>query len=272
MRPGTFMLLILGAALSWTANAVDASATPTANTALATPAFDPSAKYRAVHIDTLDPHLQHVFEDARLQWLKVLAAHHTSDGRGFFLQRDGSTLITLHSFNSFTEYDALRAFRATVGERIGPEGEKAGQQYDLGDVAITSPHNSEVWLRNEDFDYRAPGQTLNEYTAGYMRMVVEQVRSDDYDSAWKEISAALAIAKYPISRIGFMSMLGSGRQIGLWLASDRTAFRNAGSPEDAVAKVLGQAKSDALFIRLKEASSDVEVSELVPRPELKSPE
>jgi hypothetical protein len=267
-----FSVLLLGQIFSLIALATTPSVDANTNTSPTTPAFDASAKYRAVHIDTLDPHLQHVFEDARLQWLKVLAAHHTTDGRGFFLQRDGSTLITLHSFNSFTEYDALRAFRATVGERIGPDGEKAGQQYDLGDIAITSPHNSEVWMRNEDFDYHAPAPALNEYSAGYMWMVVEQVHSDDYAAAWKEISAALTTAKYPISRIGFFSMLGSGRQIALWLASDREAFRSAGSPEAAVAKVLGQAKADALYLRLKDATSDVVVSELVPRPELRSPE
>jgi hypothetical protein len=264
-------VLILAPAFSLTAFATGTGVEATTNASLTTPAFDASAKYRAVHIDTLDPHLQHVFEDARLQWLKVLAAHHTTDGRGFFLQRDGSTLITLHSFNSFTEYDALRAFRAAVGDRIGSEGEKAGQQYDLGDVAITAPHNSEVWMRNEDFDYHAPGPALNEYNAGYMRMVVEQVHSDDYATAWKEISTALTTAKYPIGRIGFFSMLGSGRQIGLWLAPDRETFRNAGPPEAAVAKVLGQTKADTLFLKLKEASSDVVVSELVPRPELRSP-
>ena len=110
--------------------------------------------------------------------VNVLAAHHTTDGCGFFLQRDGSTLLTLRSFNSFTEYDALRTFRADVGTRIGPEGEKAGQQYDQGDVAITYPHNSEVWSRNEAFDYHAPGPVLNEYTAAFMQMVLEQISSD----------------------------------------------------------------------------------------------
>ena len=254
------------------ANAADVDAVPVASAGLTTPAFDASAKYRAVHIDTLDPHLQHVFEDARTQWLKVLVDHHTTDGRGFFLQRDGNTLLTLRSFNSFTEYDALRAFRAAVAERIGAGGEKAGRQYDLGDVAITSPHNSEVWSRSEESDYRAQGPALDEYTAGYMQMVVEQVRSDDYDAAWKEIRAALDQAKYPLSRIGFFSMIGSGRHISLWLAADRAAFRNAGTPEEAVARVLGADKASALFKRMGLASSDKQVSELVPRPELKSPE
>lgn len=263
------LLMVFCVALPLTALATD---TDTPAPAPTTPAFDASAKFRAVHIDTLDPHLQHVFEDARLQWLKVLAAHHTTDGRGFFLQRDGHTLITLHSFNSFTEFDALRAFRAGVGDRIGPEGDAAGKQYDMGDVAITSPHNSEVWSREEDFDYHAPGTPLNEYTAGYMQMVVAQVHSDDYAAAWKDISAALTAAKYPIGRITFFSMLGSGRQIALWLAPDQETFRKAGTPEAAVARVLGADKAKALFARLAAGSSHVEVSELVPRPELKSPE
>lgn len=264
------LLLLLGPTL--TAYAADTGAIVTASAKLTTSPYDASAKFRAVHIDTLDPHLQHVFEDARAQWLKVLAAHNTTDGRGFFLQRDGNTLLTLRSFNSFTEYDALRAFRAAVGTRIGPEGEKAGQQYDQGDVAITYPHNSEVWSRNEAFDYRAPGAALNEYTAGFIQMVTEQVRSDDYEAAWEVIRAALTTAKFPLSRIGFFSTLGSGKQITLWLAPDLATFRSAHSPEEAAARVLGKTKAHALFDRLRNSSSHVEVSELVPRPELKSPE
>jgi hypothetical protein len=266
------LLVLFACVSSVTVRAAAADSATAANTGLTTSAYDASAKFRAVHVDTLDPHLQHVFEDARTHWLKVLVAHHTTDGRGFFLQRDGSTLLTLRSFNSFTEYDALRAFRADVGKRIGPEGENAGQQYDRGDVAITSPHNSEVWSRNEVFDYHAAGPALNEYTAGFMQMTVEQQRSDDYEAAWKEICAALSTAKYPLSRIGFFSMLGSGRQISLWLARDRAAFRSAGSPEEAVARVLGATRASALFGRLKSASSGTQISELVPRPELKSPE
>ncbi|MDR3385629.1 MAG: hypothetical protein P4L92_01145 [Rudaea sp.] len=266
------LLLCLSPTLFPTAYAADTSAIAEAGVKLTTSPYDASAKFRAVHIDTLDPHLQHVFEAARIEWLKVLATHNTTDGRGFFFQRDRSTLLTLRSFNSFTEYDALRAFRASVGTRIGPEGEKAGQQYDQGDVAITFPHNSEVWSRNEAFDYHAPGPALNEYTAGFMQMVLEHVRSDDYEAAWKEMRAALTTVKYPISRIGFFSMLGSGKQISVWLAPDRATFLGAGSPEEAVAKVLGKAKAHALLNRLKEAGSHVEISELVPRPELKSPE
>jgi hypothetical protein len=264
------LLLLLSPGLTLYAAGTDIIASASAK--LTTSPYDALAKFRAVHIDTFDPHLQHVFEDARVQWLKVLAAHHTTDGRGFFLQRDGSTLLTLRSFNSFTEYDALRAFRADVGTRMGPEGEKAGQQYDQGDAAITYPHNSEVWSRNEAFDYQAPGPALNEYTAGFTQMVLAQVRSDDYEAAWKEIRAALTTAKYPLSRIGFFSTLGSGKQISLWLAPDRATFSSAGSPEEAVAKVLGKVKASALFNRLRSASSHAEVSELIPRPELKSPE
>jgi len=264
------LLLLLSPIL--TAYAADTGPIAAASGTLTTSPYDASAKFRAVHIDTLDPHLQHVFEDARARWLKVLAAHHTTDGRGFFLQRDGSTLLTLRSFNSFTEYDALRAFRADVGTRIGPEGEKAGQQYDQGDVAITYPHNSEVWSRNEAFDYHAQGLALNEYTAGFMHMVIEQVGSDDYEAAWKEIQAALTTARYPLSRIGFFSALGSGKQISLWLAPDRATFDKAGSPEQATANVLGKAKASALFDRIRLASSHAEASELIPRPEFKSPE
>lgn len=239
--------------------------------ALTTPAYDASAKFRAVHIDTLDPKLQKVFEDARVEWLKVLALHHTTDGRGFFLQRAGSTFITLRSFNSFGEYEALRDLRSSVAERIGPDGEKAGERYDTGDVALLAPHNSEVWSRLEAFDYRGPGPQLSEYSAGFMQMVVEQVTSNEYEEAWKEIRPALTAAKYPLGRATFFSSLGSGKHITLWLAETRDAFRNAGSPEQAIAKSLGAAKAAALFARLRTACSEVRVDEVVPRPDFASP-
>jgi hypothetical protein len=240
--------------------------------ALSTPAYDGSARLRAVHIDTLDPRLEGVFEDARRGWLKVLASHHTTDGRGFFLQRAGNTFLTLRSFSSFSEFDALRAFRASVAERIGPEGEKAGQQYDRGDVALLAPHNSEVWTRLEDLDYRPPGPELNEYTAGYMQMVEEQVNSEHYEEAWKQLQAALTAAKYPIGRRAFFSSLGSGKYVSFWLATSREAFLRAGTPEQAAARSLGAEKAAALFGALRAACSEVSVREVLPRPELASPE
>jgi hypothetical protein len=239
--------------------------------ALTTPAYDASATFRAVHIDTLDPRLEGIFEDARRGWLRVLAAHHTTDGRGFFLQRSGNTFLTLRSFTSFAEYDALRAFRAGVAERIGPDGEKAGQQYDRGDMALVAPHNSEVWTRLESFDYHGPGPELSEYTAGYLQMVVEQVSSDAYAEAWQQIRLALAAANYPVSRKTFFSSLGSGKYVTFWLAPSREVFRSAGSPEQAVAKSLGVDKAAALFAAQRTACSDVSVAEVVPRPELASP-
>ena len=267
LRSGGLLLALCG---FWTA--AEAASPPAPCVALTTPAYDASAKYRAVHVDTLDPKLQHVFVEARLQWLKVLVLHRTTDGRGFFLQRAGNTFLTLRSFNSFAEYDALRAFRSGVAERIGPDGEKAGRAYDGGDVALLFPHNSEVWSHLDSLDYRGQVPPLTEYTAGYMQMVVEQVTSDQYESAWKQIQAALTAARYPVSRTTFFSSLGSGKHISLWLAPSREAFRSAGSPEQAVAKALGPTQAAALFGTLRAACSEVRVDEVVPRPDLASPE
>ena len=114
--------------------------------------------------------LQPVFERARLDWLKVLSAHHTTDGRGFFFQLDQHTLVTLRSFNSFTEYDALRDFRARIDERLG-DGGKARQQYDSADLALRTPHNSEVWSRDTSLDFHGIRNDLNEYTDVYMKMI-----------------------------------------------------------------------------------------------------
>jgi hypothetical protein len=201
----------------------------------------------------------------------VLAAHHTTDGRGFFFQRAGSTFLTLRSFNSFAEYEALREFRATVAARIGPDGEKAGAEYDRGDVALLSPHNSEVWTRLEALDYHGTGPELSEYTAGYLQMVVEQVSSEAYEETWKQIHAALASARYPIGRKTFFSSLGSGKHVTFWLATSQAAFLAAGSPERAAAKSLGNEKAAALFAAVRAARSEVSVSDVMPRPELSSP-
>jgi hypothetical protein len=266
MSRSLMVLLALGL------GAAPGAANPAApSVALTTPPYDPSAKFRAVHIDTLDPRLEGIFEDARRGWLQVLTARHTTDGRGFFLQRSGNTFLTLRSFNSFSEYDTLRDFRASVAERIGPEGEKAAQQYDRGDIALLAPHNSEVWTRLEGFDYHGPGPQLSEYTAGYMQMVVEQVSSDTYEEAWRQIRLALAAAKYPVGRRTFFSSLGSGKHVTFWLAPNRAAFRNAGSPEEAVAKSLGADKAAALFAAQRATCSEVTTTEVVPRPELASP-
>jgi hypothetical protein len=263
--------LRLSLTLCLAARAAVASA-PAPCVALTTPPYDASARFRAVHIDTLDARLEGVFEEARRGWLAVLAAHHTTDGRGFFLERAGNTFLTLRSFNSFCEYDALRAFRASVAERIGPNGQKAGEDYDRGDVALLAPHNSEVWSRLEGDDYQAQGPRLTEYTAGYLQMVVEQVNSDEYEEAWKQVRAALAQAHYPIGRVTFFSSLGSGKHISFWLASSREAFQKAGSPERAVASSLGADKATTLLEKLTAACSEHRVEEVIPRRDLSSPE
>ena len=239
---------------------------------LVTAPSDASAKFRAVHIDTLDPFLQPVFEASRRAWLQVLATHHTTDGRGFFFQMDQHTLVTLRSFNSFSEYDALRAFRSHVEDRLGEGGHAARQAYDSTDVALRTPHNTEVWQREPDGDYRSAGNALNEYTAGYMRAVSFHVDGDDYDAAWQQIDSALHKAGYPISRISFFSAIGSGKQIDLWLAESRDSFKAAGTAYDAVARIVGTGAATALFLRAKSASSDFATYDIEPKPELRSPE
>jgi hypothetical protein len=239
--------------------------------ALATPAYDPQARYRAVHVDTLDPHLRPVFEQARVEWLKVLAAHRTTDGRGAQFLAGGHTIVTLRSFASFTEYDALRAFRAGVNGRLGPGGAAASERYDQGDVALRQPHNSEVWARDEELDYRGSG-ALSEYTAGYMQMTTEHAQSPELRKAWKEIAAALATARYPLGRVGFVSSPGTGQTITLWLAADRAAFEAAGTPFAAVSRVLGPEKAQELFARHKSGSTVLVIQDFVPRPDLRSPE
>jgi len=271
VRVDHFATLILALAVACDP-ALAIAQTPEQSNLLVTAPFDASAKFRAVHIDTLDPFLQPVFEASRRSWLKVLAAHHTTDGRGFFVQMGQHTLMTLRSFNSFTEYDALRAFRAHVEDRLGPGGKAARQAYDSTDVALRTPHNTEVWQREPEGDYHAAGNTLNEYTAGYMLAVSFHVDSNDYDAAWEQIDSALHKASYPISRISFFSTIGSGKQIDFWLAESRSSFKAAGTAYDAVARITGASGATALFLRAKSASSDLTIYDVEPRAELRSPE
>lgn len=236
-----------------------------------TAAYDATAAYRAVHIDTLDALFWPRFEAARVSWVALLKSRDTTDGRGAYYVVDGHSLVSLRSIASYAEYPALQKFRAGVAARLGPTGQDDEARYDAGDVALRTPHASEMWQRDRSFDYLGAAPILDEYSAGYARVVYESVTSSDFERAWADIDQALAKAHYPLTRIGFASVLGSGREISFWLASSRAQFDAAGTPYAAVVSVLGEARTIELFTRVRRSSTDQVVQEWVTRRDLWSP-
>ena len=238
---------------------------------LTTPQYDASATYRAVHIDTLDANFWPRFVETRRLWVQLQRARGTNDGRGAYYEVDHHTLISMRSFASFDEYHSLQAFRARVAERMGPTGRADEAAYDAGDVALRTPHASEVWQRDPSFDFHGVSPSLTEYSFGYAHVTYESVISADFDAAWSEIDQALKAANYPLTRIAFYSVLGTGKEISFWLASTREEFDAAGTPYEAVVRVIGEQKAIALFFRVKKSSIDQTVQEWVARKNLWSP-
>ena len=233
-----------------------------------THAADPEARYRLVHLDTLDAKLQPLFEGARREWVGVLNARGQDDGRGVYFLQDGHTLVSVHAFQTFEELAALRRFQAGINDRLGKDGEALTRRYDAGDVALRSPHRTEIWEHDPDSDYRPSRGALDEFNAGYMLVEEEFVASGDYYQALKEIDAALYQANYPLTRRVFYSSPGTGQQVTFWLAPTRLAFAQAGTPYDAVAKVLGAEKALALFKRFKLTSNTYQAHHWEQRPDL----
>ena len=72
---------------------------------LTTAPQDASARFRAVHVDTLDPKLKHVFEDARRGWLKATEPKRAKGARVYRLTPRGA--------------EVLKRIRRSLGELTG---------------------------------------------------------------------------------------------------------------------------------------------------------
>jgi hypothetical protein len=228
------------------------------------------ARYTA-HFDTLAPGRFEAFAEARLRYVEALRAAGASDGRGRFFAVDGDSFLTLRPFARFAELDQRRGHDLA---RLPPAAQEA---YDRGsDVHLAFPHHSEIWRRDDDLGYRPSRGALEESDAAVIRMEIEEVRADStseaaYDEIWQTTRSALQAADYPLTKIAFPTVFGSGRVISFWLAPSRAALE-AASPIDAVLVArLGGSAADALVKRREAIVLRREVHQLQPRPDLASP-
>jgi hypothetical protein len=90
-------------------------------------------------------------------------------------------------------------------------------------ATLVPPHRNELWSLQAALLYLPPGgPTFATAKAG--RLVEDEVmpeRSDAYEEAVTGESRALADARFPVSRVVYISAYGSGRVITLWLAARR---------------------------------------------------
>jgi serine/threonine protein kinase len=207
--------------------------------------------YLTVHIDTLAPEHRAEFEAARREWVAVLHRAHATDQRGTFYEVADVGFVTMRPFATFADLDARAADRKRALAAVPAE---ALQRYDArSDAALGFPHYSEIWQRDDDLGYAPRAGALDEQAANAIEMIVEDVKADsaserEYDATWREIRAALEAAQYPLTRITYETVYGSGRVVTLWLAPSSAAL-TATSVEAALCAQLGDVRAAALLAR-----------------------
>ncbi len=179
--------------------------------------LDWSAPNLWVHVDNLDAGKAMLFENSRVGWLKALRQGDTllGDGRALFWHaRQSPAGQTFFSFYPFADWPAYEARRQMILRNQATVGKDAVTAYDAGDEALVSPHYSQVWRRAADLDITTPRTgPLTEVTAGCGRLEIHEVditRWDEYESAWRDLTACLQQADYPLACRGFRSSFGRG--------------------------------------------------------------
>jgi hypothetical protein len=230
-------------------------------------------KYRAVHIDTLAPDKFAQFVEARKAWVAEMRRANTSDRRGTFLQVDEQGFYTIRPLGRFGELDGRGE---EIARALAPLHE-AEERYDrASDESLVFPHASEIWRVDPDLGYAPAAGAVNETSAACGRMIVEEPRPDPgsekrYEDAWGETKGALAEARYPLTRLTFRSVFGSGRIVSLWLAPSADVLRDAPSVEAAIARVRGEGKAKEMAAATDAAIVRRETHGVVVRADLSSP-
>jgi len=260
----------LGLALGGCAHHRFTSAVP--SFATSDPALGGVAQYAVVHVDHVSPGARAGFEDARRVWLGVLAAHHTTDGRGLFLQTGDGGFLSMVPLHHLAELDARRALGKAALADIDPADQH--RYDDASDRRLAPPHRSEIWRFDAAESYGATDPMLALSKAAWGKMIVEELdpspAGDDYDRAWAEVREALAAAHYPLVKVAYASAYGTGNLVTFWLSSSQREFLDAPTMEAAVAGVLGRDASDALFARMRKVVTSSESIDVIPRLDLSS--
>jgi hypothetical protein len=93
----------------------------------------------------------------------------------------------------------------------------------------------------------------------------------DRDRYWRAVGEedqALALARYPLTRLAFRTTFGAGHVITLWLAPSQAALDAEPTVEQAVAGVRGPARAAALEAQVAGAIEHRELQPLVVRHDL----
>ena len=238
------------------------------------PTIPARASRFTVHIDTLAPDKAAQFEAARRDWVGVLRAHRATDLRGRFYEVKGIGFLTLRPFANFADLDRRGPERKQALAAVPPDKLAA---YDRdSDSALAYPHASEIWELDEDLAYAPEIGALDLTTAGYMRMIVEEMKPDTaseaaYQAAWTATRQALVAAKYPLTRVTLRSVYGAGRTITCWLARSPDELAAAPAVGTVVVDKLGEAKAAEIDAAMRETVIHADVREVIPRPDLASP-
>jgi hypothetical protein len=178
-------------------------------------------KRRLVHIDHVDPAKASQFEDARRQLLAAYAAQVVHEGTTTLIETkddDGRPeFLSLRPFGAYAEIDKLNDAAAARAAAIGKELDRLDA---MTHATLVPPHASEIWLLRPELSY-VPAGGATEADASAARITVAQVAptsGDEYESAAKEVGAALVKEKSPVTRLAFTSSYGTGDYVTLWLA------------------------------------------------------
>lgn len=235
--------------------------------------LDWSLPMRWVHVDSVRRDKAAIFEAARLRWLKTLR-HDTyllPDGRPLFWHARKGKVQTYFTFYPFARFADLDARRESISKTQESVGQEKVTDYDSGDVALVSPHYTQIWTRSPGYDFVPPDKSdLSELTAMFGRLEVlqEDQQTDRATPLWKEINEALALQKYPLVCRSFFTTYGTGQIVRIWLAPSREIYENAPTMQDAAARQLGKKKATTIFGELNKVLEVRQTFEIERRPDL----
>jgi hypothetical protein len=138
---------------------------------------------------------------------------------------------------------------------------------------LVFPHTSEVWKLDPALTYAPAEGALTEATASCGFVELDDVRptpadGDRYWEARGALNAALAAARYPLTRLAFRTVFGAGHVTTLVLAPSREALDAAPPVKDVIGRVLGEARAAALLDAIDHAAEKRETLPLVVRHDL----
>jgi hypothetical protein len=175
------------------------------------------------------------FESARRELLAAFSAKKVSEGTTFVLETDEPAYLSLRPFERYADLDSAGLRQSLLDEAVGQE--ILTRLDNATHATLVPPHRNEMWSLQSALSYTPPGgATLG--TAGTGRMVEDEVmpaNDDAYDKAIDTEVHALTEARFPVSRIVYVSAYGSGRYVTLWLAARASDLETA-LPSDAQAQ------------------------------------